>query len=144
MIILDLDGCISDDRRRLPMLGPKVGRTGKHWDAYHSLCFTDPASNHHVWHGRSDLIILTGRPQRYGFKTWAWCQHQGVCAVRAFMRPDDNYQPSPLLKQGWLEFLLEEGFHIDHAYDDRQDIIDMYHKHGVPATRLRAHELEWV
>jgi hypothetical protein len=145
MIILDLDNVACDDSHRSHILDELVGtisadERSEIWDRYHSMCFQDNPANTHIWRGRSDIVILTGRPQRWGYMTWAWCQQHGLHAVRTFMRGDNDYRSAVDLKRKWLLFLLDEGYHIDIAYDDREDILAAYRAEGIKTHKLTARE----
>ncbi len=144
MIILDLDGCSCNDEHRLHVLEQNWPRSPRIWDAYHSLCIHDCPANKDVWRDRSDIIVLTGRPADYESATRAWMARHGMKTHFIQMRPVGNVDPAPLLKRIWASRLLKDGVHIDAAYDDRQDIVDMYKSLGINATRLRAHDREWV
>jgi hypothetical protein len=60
------------------------------------------------------------------------------------MRPDKNYDKSPLLKEEMLAYVLDviEAKEIKMAYDDRQDVLDMYKKYDIPTTLKRINDYE--
>lgn len=144
MIILDLDNCVSDDSHRIDILATKP-RNDAVWDAYHGRCLLDKPANKAVWENRSDIIILTGRPNDYFLHTKAWCEMHGLKFYWIIMRHVGNVQSASELKKHWASYLLKtSGVHIDIAYDDRPDIIDAYKQLGIKAEILKAHDREWV
>ncbi len=140
MIILDLDGCISDDQHRQHWLVNPEQIVN--WDVYHSLCELDHPANVSFWYGRNDIVIMTGRPDNFALQTWQWCLRNGLRVYKVYMRPAGNKDSAVVLKKIWATELVQQGWNIQHAYDDRQDIVDMYRSLGIAATRLRAYDKE--
>ena len=149
-IIYDLDGCIADDRARLPLIDPEqvksflAGQTLKDpWAKYHTWCFRDPLINEHwVAVGRHLAIpvIFTSRPEAVRAKTQEWLREvAGLHTELLFMRPDDDHTPSAQLKEHFLR-KLEQAFSpapldIALALDDQRDILDMYEGYGIETAQ---------
>lgn len=134
MIIMDLDGCAADDRHRVQF----VKQIPKDYNAYHALMHLDPPINKEIWQGRSDVIVLTGRPNNYFPQTTAWMEDHGMECYYMLMRPQGNVESAVDLKRRWAENLIREGLHIDKAYDDREDIVAAYRKLGIEAYVMDA------
>lgn len=135
MFVFDLDGCISNDHWRRHLLG-----TGPvtNWDAYHERCGEDGPAFTRMYRGRSDIIIITGRPKAYVLQTHAWLSNKaGVLDFLLFMREEGDKRPAPEVKHNVMAQLLEDGHAIDAAYDDREDIIKVYKDMGI----INAHVL---
>jgi Leu/Phe-tRNA-protein transferase len=125
MNIIDLDGCISDDRWRRA----RIKDAG--WPVYHALCDLDKLINAQVvWPHLTDFVIITGRPEAFREKTEIWLAKQKLPAPRAiFMRTD--HRPSVEIKREQLHKLQMYQHKIEYAFDDRLDICEMYKREGV-------------
>ena len=115
------------------------------YDSYHKLAKFDKMHNKHLLEGRN-VFFLTARPARYLLPTIEWINKQGIkFEYSVMMRPEGNLMHSVDLKQMQLTRIIT-GFRvtaskIKHAYDDRQDVIDMYLSNGIPATRTWIHDV---
>lgn len=72
--VIDLDGCIADDRWRREYIGNK---SDAEWDAYHSRCVSDDLNEEGIkLIARAmpfDIVLYnTGRPAKHRFRTAAW------------------------------------------------------------------------
>jgi hypothetical protein len=138
-VIFDLDGCIADDRRRQPLINMEAPDP---WEAYHADCEKDPLINGHLIQLASPfhLIVFTARPQNVRSKTERWLRDVAkLDALYIFMRQDECRKSSPELKEDYLLSLFKYGIapeSIVCAYDDRQDVLAMYEKHGIVSHKI--------
>jgi len=149
MIILDLDGCISDDRWRRHLIEPRdneVVKKKRLFDDYHQLSAFDKLCNTHLLHlllGQ-EAIIFTGRTVKFRAITQEWLRRNSVPVKHLLMRNNDDHRPSPELKRTFLEWLgmLYEvpRNQIVCAYDDREDVVAMYKEFGLPAFCVSINE----
>lgn len=88
IVIIDLDGCLSDDRRRRFLLPKADGGEHGGYDAYHKDAINDPLLHygHQVvreWHkdfvlnaessaDEGIIVFLTARPERHRINTESW------------------------------------------------------------------------
>ena len=134
--ILDLDGCVADDRwrrgfiRDVGMYLPPDEMNRFH--RYHSLCFLDKFANKEEI-TQPDIIVLTGRPLLVKELTMRWLRaHQIVPLHIIFRNNDDNISTSVTLKRRMLAGLLDPNSYdirpeeITLAIDDRDDVVAMY------------------
>lgn len=126
-IILDLDGTICND-------APRKHLIKESWEAYHEAAIFDKPMNQRLYRGRSEsIIIFTGRPVKYFDDTLAWLEANGVPNIKALlMRPNECRWSQVDLKRHMIYF-MEKFLRITvedviAAYDDRQEVIDMYQK----------------
>lgn len=136
MIILDLDGCLSDDRWRRKYIGKPLCDGDDPFTRYHSLCLMDKAANHKDFLPRNDVIIITSRPQRYEALTRQWLGRYSLKPEMLIMRPNDNHEDSATFKRKAAVVLLATGHAIDSAYDDRQSVVDVYRSLGMRSSLL--------
>jgi hypothetical protein len=142
-IILDLDNCISDDINRRHFLNNRFWLKEEGLRHYHANSFLDRFVGIPIEYG-DKIIIFTGRPDRYRDMTISWLNKNGIKPILILMRPDKNYDKSPLLKEEMLAYVLDviEAKEIKMAYDDRQDVLDMYKKYDIPTTLKRINDYE--
>lgn len=141
--IFDLDGCISDDRRRRCLL-PEKGTCDNDYAAYHLDCGNDPLINEHLVHQHIDaghhIVFITARPAAYITATCQWLERHFPmdAGFTLLTRPNGDATPCPELKVRLFEgsdFELKWE-DVAAAYDDRQDILDAYAAKGVKNVRL--------
>lgn len=144
--IIDLDNCISDDSKRIKYLDPIKYAKYSEDDriaAYNLQCCFDKF----VW-GIScplpeNIIIFTGRPILYGPLTRYWLEKNKIVSRNIFMRPIENKMGSPELKEMFLSLVFKDKYiEIEMAYDDRQDVLNMYNKCGIQTTLKRINDYE--
>lgn len=106
-------------------------------------------------HNDGVIVFLTARPDKYINDTINWLTREcdvdfgkrlalrdkAVPAYEMLMRSEGDQSSSPDYKRAALEKyiggLCANGFdevHIVHAYDDRIDVVNMWHGMGIPAT----------
>lgn len=156
-VIWDLDNCLSDDRRRIPLIDWHLYPRDTCWDRYHSACEQDPEPPpiHRMiferWHANHDIgqraIFITARPERVRAETIRWITHNlpfmQVRDWELYMRKPDDARRSVDIKRDVLRVIRTDPSRIlVHGFDDQADIVAMYHEEGLPATVLRIHEIE--
>ena len=145
-VILDLDNCIADDSWRIPRINWQKANPMERYHDYHSLSAWDRLSNARVAHDPAfSYIIFTARPVLYRAITEEWLQRWGVFYDHLIMRNNDDHRPSVELKSKMLNWLPEHyGIKLDQieaAYDDREDVVDMYRINGVNGQLLSIHDV---
>lgn len=140
-IIFDLDGCISDDRRRLPLIDHSQDDP---WAEYHAGCWGDPLMNeHYVVASRYFApIIFTARPEAVRRQTREWLEDVAQMKPRwIFMRSNDDRASSVELKERFLsQCFIEHGLKPEDifvALDDRTDILAMYRRYAIPVCQTK-------
>lgn len=143
--IVDLDGCISDDRWRRPLiiqLAPGEGRWADdhlRFEAYHNSIPRDLFVNGKELRPNVDFIILTSRPLRYRDETVFWLARNQISYRHLIMRNPSDLRPSVEVKREMVLWLSDPNSYavrremIVDAIDDRKDIVKMYRESGLPA-----------
>ena len=133
MILIDIDGCISDDRWRLPLIDHDAQDP---WHAYHIAAEHDEPMNLHVL--TEPAIALTAMPARYAAIRRRWLRQHAPAVLHVVMRPNDDKSSSPILKHNMLHFVRSRfpRQRITAAYDDRADVVTMYRRAGINAEVL--------
>ncbi len=143
--ILDLDNCIADDSWRIPLIdGTKKGH--ERFSEYHHRALDDVAANHELFRCPYKIVIFTSRPNYFRARTNWWLKRNGIEAVALFMRDAPDHRGSVEVKEEMLDRFLHMGHRlgdIESAYDDRQNVVDMFLRAGVPAQRRWVHEVPY-
>jgi hypothetical protein len=147
-VLFDLDGTLSNNQHRLPIIINSDGskKPNPDWDNYTQQCIFDTpklpiinickqyiANNHYV-------IILTGRCESMRSVTEAWLHGAGLTGyTKLMMRPDGNYTPSAEIKRDWMLDILPPFDEADGslsyvAYDDLNHNLEMFQKLGLSNT----------
>ena len=130
--IVDLDNTISQDDWRHWLIDPQAPDGEHKYHEYHLYCDGDtPMNRYIVDESPVDVFFLTARPEYVRQKTIDWLDNQGFRYKALIMRGNDDHQHSVELKRGVVRMLKLQMFEIEKAYDDRQDIIDMYREMGI-------------
>lgn len=136
--IVDLDSTISDDSWRHWMIDPSLhDRHPQKYYAYHMHCDGDLVINRYIVdESPHEVVFVTARHEYVRQMTKDWLDSQGFKYKALIMRADNDHTPSVELKRKVVEQLLVM-FNIERAYDDRQDIVDMYHSLGINGILVR-------
>ena len=147
--IVDLDNCISNDEWRIPRINWEL-QGEERWDEYHTLVEQDqPCNIERLCVDIEDvpIVIFTARPEKFRAKTRRWLANVTGLSERVvciYMRPDGDNSSSVNLKQSFLDDLAESRAiypeHILVAYDDREDVVEMYKSRGINAEVLKIHD----
>ena len=151
--IWDLDNCLSDDRSRIKLIDWANPDMTERYADYHAACAHDPARNLDVFHAITQLarpIFFTARPEAVRTDTTRWVRCElDIHQPLILMRRDDDRRPSSQVK---CEMLAQYKFALHQrnpfsqdacfaAFDDREDIVDMYRQCGLNAALLSIHSV---
>lgn len=142
--IFDLDNCLSDDAWRVPLINWLETDMVRRYYAYHDQCHRDIPENRDMvarWSSKVDKVaFLTSRPVAVQEKTVSWIKTHIVPHL-AFpdnwllkMRHNNELDGSVVVKRRQLnELILDEDDQafVAVAFDDRDDILEMYRAAGV-------------
>jgi hypothetical protein len=146
-IILDLDNCIADDAWRIPQIRWQKTNPTERYHDYHSLSGFDKVANEDLLCTPVGIgiIICTARPLAYHAVTKEWLRRNDVGHWHLLMRNNNDHRSSVDIKRGmlrWLEDLYAVGRDsIVAAYDDREDIVQMYREEGVHGVQRAVHSV---
>lgn len=145
-IILDLDNTISNDGWRIPAIDWTQTDPMRRYHRYHSLAPWDKVGNTELFSNTPhDIIILTARPGMYRHTTEEWLRRMSVPYRVLLMRNNNDNRPSMALKKSQLTWLNDfYGFDLEDivaAYDDREDVCEMYRAQGIEAHVTPIHNV---
>jgi len=135
-VVFDLDGTLSDCSHRI-----QYAQT-KQWDEFHSRCNEDPVivKVAHLLVSLSefsDIVILTGRPEKYRTVTEKWLKDSNLALFcdHLIMRPDGDWSQDGEMKIKALEKkfgskddVLSE---VWMAVDDRDSVVEALRNYGL-------------
>ena len=146
-IIFDLDGTLADITARRDISHQDNGKMN--WKT-----FFDPSNisldqpNHPVINAARlaatagfKVVIFSGRSKATKDATQQWLNDNGVPFDVLKMRPtskDWAYMPDDQLKQHWLDDIFpgDQKDRISCVYDDRNKVVDMWRKNGIPCFQV--------
>lgn len=137
MILIDIDNCISDDSWRIQLINTNESNPDLRYHAYHSSALCDEPANLHVLTGPA--IALTAMPRKYARIRLCWLREHAPAVRKVLFRPDGNHESSVVFKQRALMWLRAQSINPEIAYDDREDIVEMYRRNGIKAEVLKIH-----
>jgi phosphoglycolate phosphatase-like HAD superfamily hydrolase len=140
IIIFDIDGTLADNSHRQHLI-KEAG-----WDAFFDECDKDQPIKHiqHVIYalegqGRSQIIFVTGRPERVREKTRVWlddCYGFYPDRESLLMRADGDHRPDHVVKEEILDRLIQDGRKPDMVFDDRNEVVKMWRRRGIPCLQV--------
>lgn len=133
-VLFDIDGTLADiNHRRHHVEG---GR--KDWRAFNAGMGEDVPNQpvvdlyHAIWaSGVFDVILVTGRNERFREVTEQWLAWNEIPFKRLIMRPDKDSRPDHIIKKKILRQLQDEGKVIHFVVDDRQQVVNMWRANGI-------------
>jgi len=133
-VIFDIDGTLADiEHRRGYLDGNRPD-----WARFNAAMGEDTPNGPIVdlyktlWaSGVYDLLIVTGRNERFRKVTETWLTWNEIAFNRVLMRPLKDNRADNIVKGEILEQLHSEGRDIAFAVDDRQQVVDMWRANGV-------------
>ena len=122
--IVDLDGTISDDRWRLPLIDYSMINP---WGAYHAACSEDVLIHAHILDTALPLVLITSRPECVRFKTEQWLGRYGIAPFLLYMRPNKCDWSASVLKPRLLWMALRDyDLEIEAIYDNDPFVLAGY------------------
>lgn len=142
-VIFDIDNTLSLSNKRFELATKPNGKID--WDIAHTpeyvlqdlpnLPVVDLAIKYKKEGAK--IIIITGRPDTIKNVTEEWLKQWGVTYDELYMRTkQDFYVKAPILKRKIYETYITDDIFC--AYDDDQDIIDMWIDLGIPCCKVYA------
>lgn len=133
-VLFDIDGTLADIRHRRGFLdGDRPD-----WNRFNAAMGDDVPNGPVVtlykslWEtGRFDIILTTGRNEKFRRVTEQWLIWNEIPFERMIMRKDNDNRADHIIKEEMLARLLSEGRVIEFTVDDRQQVVDMWRRNGI-------------
>lgn len=122
--IVDLDGTISDDRWRLPLIDHTVVDP---WSAYHAVCGDDALIHADILETTIPIVLITSRPESVRRQTEQWLARHRIAPFALYMRPNACDLSARVLKPRLLWMALRDyDLAIECIYDNDPSVLDGY------------------
>lgn len=140
MIVFDLDNTLSDAEHRSWLA------RDKRWDDFHAQAGQDTVIEpvrrlyQALWNDGEQIVILTGRPQKYQSVTLDWLDEHRIQCNQLLMRPDDNFTQDFEFKAGVLKWLChEQSLKPEQVvvFEDRDTVVKALRPLGYTVLQVR-------
>lgn len=130
-IICDIDGTIADLTHRLDF----VNGEQKDWDSFFTHMVNDAPRKEIIDEVNElgkhyDVILVTGRPEKYRWVTRDWLKWNNVKYNWLLMREDHDKRPDDQVKGDILRFYFNKE-KVKLVIDDRPSVIRMWRENGL-------------
>ena len=130
-VIVDVDGTLANVKHRLKY----VKKTPKDWKSFFDAAVNDPPNQEIVdmvnaLAKKYNIVIVSGRPERYREMTTEWLEGNGVRYDVLLMRPDNNSRDDDEVKAKLFDDYLSK-LNIKLVIDDRPSVIRMWKEKGL-------------
>ncbi|MEU9125704.1 hypothetical protein AB0C96_38800 [Streptomyces sp. NPDC048506] len=137
LAVFDLDGTLADSGHRQHWLQ----RNPRDWQAFFAAATEDPPLAEGVALALrstedSEVVYLTGRPERCRRDTLAWLAQHGLPKGRLWMRPNSDRRPARHTKLEILRRLARDR-EIRHVVDDDELVCVACEQAGFTVIRAR-------
>jgi len=139
-LVIDLDGTISDISKRAHLAQARM------WDEFNEACDQDEM-HPEIWQllshlkGKYQLMVLTGRPERYRERTMRWMLVNFLEVDWLLMKPDNDYSPTAQWKLKMLEEFFEGKDNVIKevalVLEDRDSMVEAFRNYGLPCWQVR-------
>lgn len=133
-VVFDLDGTLADVEHRRGLLSAEK----PDWRLFNELMADDGPNDPVVslyktlWEtARYNMVITTGRAERYRKTTELWLKQNEIPFSRIFMRRDGDFRADHLIKYEFLVEMRAMGWRVLFSVDDRQQVVEMWRRNGV-------------
>ena len=136
--VFDIDGTIADLSHRLH----HIQGESKNWDAFFAGCEGDAPIPHIIElaqdlaRGGGAIIYVSGRSDQCRKETSAWLGVNNLPIGRLYMRKAGDHRPDNIVKGELLDKLMNDGWQPRMAFDDRNQVVQMWRAKGVPCAQV--------
>ena len=137
-VIFDVDGTLMDIEHRRHF----VVQRPKDFDAFREATSQDTAKEDIFAVAKAlkaaghRIIISSGRNKSQRAVTLKQLMAQGLLFDALYMRSDSDYRPDHEVKSQMLDKMRKEGFNPTMAFDDRQQVVDMWRERGLTVAQV--------
>jgi|TARA_R100000781_G_scaffold77031_1_gene47748 phosphoglycolate phosphatase-like HAD superfamily hydrolase len=85
----------------------------------------------------NDVIITSARNERHRDATLLQLDNAGVKFTELYLRADDDFRPDDIVKEELLQKIHEDGFRPVTAFDDRDQVVNMWRRLGLNCYQVR-------
>ena len=143
--LFDLDGTLCNIDHRLH----HIQNGNKNWDAFYAACLYDEPIPHMVELARTlsktaPIVYVSGRSDAVRLQTCGWFGANGLPAtirpplndLALYMRKHGDHRQDHVVKLELLQQILADGFKPIMAFDDRNQVVEMWRANGIPCAQV--------
>ena len=144
IVIVDLDGTLSDGTHRLHLLPTKDLHLTESWSVFNGAAIGDkPIQNtidvvNTLWEAGMGVIILTGRSDEVEQETYFWLDKHGVKFDYMIMRRSHDNRKDTVIKEEVLRAIGLE--HIKCAFDDSPGVVKHFRGLGITTYQVTEYD----
>lgn len=142
IICLDLDGTVSDGRSRLHY----IKNPPKDWHNFFMEGQHDPIYPEIVRMVKEDadkgdiIVVTTARPITYYDISKSWLDQHNIPYNLILMRRKGDHRPDYVVKEEMIDEIVSLlGRKPNKAYDDKDEVIDMFRNNGLEVIDAKTH-----
>ena len=136
-VFCDIDGTISDDKWRRPIIYHGNTKYKRDFDAYNSAC-VDDKPNYVVLnvvkflHQFYNIVLITARPIAYQKITKQWLGYHCLKFDALYMRPENNLDKDSVVKyklmHTWFETNNLSSTDVAAVFEDKPSCIEIFER----------------
>nr|UVY41916.1 MAG: acid phosphatase [Bacteriophage sp.] len=144
IVIVDLDGTLSDGMHRLHLLPTKDLHLTESWSEFNRAAIGDsPIQNtidvvNALWHSGMGVIILTGRSDEVETDTMIWLDRYKVKYDHMIMRRASDNRKDTVIKEEALRAIGLDN--IVCAFDDSPNVIKHFRSLGITTYQVTEYD----
>jgi len=143
IILCDVDNVLADDGWRVSFIRWSHADVDARFHEYHVASSLDSTANLHLLDvPQAYIVLLTAMSEEYESIRTQWLIRNAVPHHRVLYRPRGDRRSAVEVKRAMITQLRDE-LNLSRciaAYDDRQDIVDMFLSEGLPGVRVAIRE----
>lgn len=138
--VFDIDGTLADLTHRLPF----IQQSPKNWAAFFANVAGDAPIRHicDLANTLSDadkyIVLVSGRSDECRSETVRWLNVNRISFHALYMREAGDHRPDNIVKGELLNELLADGYQPLMAFDDRNQVVEMWRSRGIPCAQVAA------
>ena len=135
---VDVDGTVADLTHRRVYVATKP----KNWPAFERAMHLDTPIQpvidaiRALKEGGWTTVIMTGRGAQNKEVTQKWLADNGVPYDAIYTRAFKDYRRDDIVKAELLEQARADGFDPDVVFDDRNQVVEMWRRNGIPCIQV--------
>ncbi|QOJ19501.1 MAG: hypothetical protein HRU77_01595 [Gammaproteobacteria bacterium] len=148
LYIFDIDGTLAIINHRVSILEDKDNPN--RWRDFYAACDRDEPNKpvifimNNLMLSGADVWLFSGRSEEVRDKTVAWiAEHTAFMSFNLnyehllTMRPAMDYTPDDVLKESWLDNMLEDDKkRLVAVFDDRDRVVNMWRRRGITCLQV--------
>lgn len=144
IVIVDLDGTLSDGSHRLHLLPTENLHLTESWSEFNRAAAGDSpikstiAVINGLWVSGFSIVILTGRSDEVRYETCKWLNENGVKFDEIIMRRQDDNRKDTVIKEEALRAIGLDN--IVCAFDDSPNVVKHFRSLGITTYQVTEYD----